>query len=176
VTIVPIVTVILSNRPIAESRKGRYTEDMESTRSHGRSFPLARRMLALTGKTYASWRVRHQHPFNFAIHLVGIPLAVVGLLVLVFEDWQWGLAGLVGGYLFQFVGHRVEGNDVGEWAGIKRLFGLPFVGVAPRYLGTGTPITESHVVTLEPWADRVKNPRNPDDPQNFSHPDSRYNP
>ena len=42
-------------------------------------------------------------------------------------------AGLVVGYLLQYVGHRAEGNDVGEWAAVKRLLGLPYVGVSPRY-------------------------------------------
>ena len=30
-------------------------------------------------------------------------------------------------------GHLVEGNDMGEWAGIKRLCGLPYVAISPRY-------------------------------------------
>jgi hypothetical protein len=80
-----------------------------------------------------NWRLRHQHPFNFAIHLIGIPLAVAGVGLLVAGSWLWGLGGLCVGYLLQFVGHKVEGNDVGEWAAIKRLFGLPYVGIAPQY-------------------------------------------
>ena len=36
------------------------------------------------------------------------------------------------GYLLQYLGHCVEGNDLGEWAGIKRLVGLPYVGISPR--------------------------------------------
>jgi hypothetical protein len=83
-----------------------------------------------------NWRERHQHPFNFGIHLVGIPMAVAGLLLLCVGwywdvPWYWGAGGLVLGYLLQYVGHRVEGNDVGEWAAIKRLLGLPYVGIAP---------------------------------------------
>ncbi len=67
--------------------------------------------------------------------MVGIPLAFAGLLLLFVPDvpWYWGAAGLVVGYLLQYVGHRAEGNDVGEWAAIKRLLGLPYVGVAPRW-------------------------------------------
>jgi hypothetical protein len=33
----------------------------------------------------------------------------------------------------QWIGHRVEGNDLGEWAAIKRMLGLAYVGVAPRW-------------------------------------------
>jgi hypothetical protein len=83
-----------------------------------------------------NWRERHQHPFNFWIHLLGIPLAVVGVVLffaLPWEQWYWGVACFVLGYVLQYVGHRVEGNDVGEWAGIKRLLGLPYVSISPRW-------------------------------------------
>jgi energy-converting hydrogenase Eha subunit G len=79
------------------------------------------------------WRQRHRHPFNFGIHLIGIPLAVAGVVLLFFLPWYWGVSAIVLGYVLQYLGHRVEGNDVGEWAGIKRLLGLPYVAVAPRW-------------------------------------------
>jgi hypothetical protein len=86
-----------------------------------------------------NWRLRHQHPFNFGIHLLGIPLAVAGAgLFFVSGGWPWGLGGLGVGYLLQYIGHRVEGNDVGEWAAIKRLLGLPYVSIAPQYKGPNT--------------------------------------
>jgi hypothetical protein len=71
-------------------------------------------------------------PFNFAIHMVGIPLAVAGVVLLFFLPWYWGVGAVVVGYFLQWLGHCVEGNDVGEWAAVKRLLGLPYVGVAPR--------------------------------------------
>jgi hypothetical protein len=80
-----------------------------------------------------NWRERHRHPFNFWIHMIGIPLAVIGVVLLFFVPWYWALAAFVLGYLFQYLGHRVEGNDVGEWAGIKRLLGLPYVSISPRW-------------------------------------------
>ena len=81
-----------------------------------------------------NWLLRHQHPFNFWIHLIGIPLAVVGVvLLLVTDGWPWGIGGLILGYLLQYIGHRVEGNDVGEWVAVKRLFGLPYISIAPQY-------------------------------------------
>jgi uncharacterized membrane protein YGL010W len=80
------------------------------------------------------WRLRHQLPFNFWIHLIGIPLAlVVAPLLLFFTDWYWAAAAFVLGYFLQWVGHQFEGNDLGEWAAIKRLLGLPYVGIAPRW-------------------------------------------
>lgn len=99
---------------------------------------------------YENWRARHQLPFNFALHLLGIPLALLVapalLLVLPVSQYPWAALAFVGGYLLQWVGHLAEGNDVGEWAAIKKALGLPYVGISPRWQqpeGTGTP--ETHV-------------------------------
>src|SRR5205807_39082 len=83
--------------------------------------PLRRRPLR---RVLRNWRQRHRHPFNFWIHLIGIPLAVAGVvLVFAVQPWYWGVGAFVLGYLLQYIGHRVEGNDVGEWAAIKRVLG-----------------------------------------------------
>lgn len=96
--------------------------------------PRRRRpVLRFLYRRWQGWRLRHQLPFNFAIHLLGIPLAVTGVVLLFFLDWYWGVGALVLGYLLQWIGHLAEGNDVGEWAAIKRLLGLPYVGIAPRW-------------------------------------------
>ncbi|MBI3411375.1 MAG: DUF962 domain-containing protein [Planctomycetes bacterium] len=92
---------------------------------------LARRPLR---RALRNWLERHQHPLNFWIHLIGIPLAVAGVVLFValpWNQWYWGAAAFVGGYVLQYIGHRVEGNDLGEWAAIKRVLGLPYVGIAP---------------------------------------------
>jgi hypothetical protein len=82
-----------------------------------------------------NWRLRHQLPFNFWIHvLLGIPLAYpVTIAFLVLQMWWWALGSFILGFFLQWVGHQAEGNDVGEWAGIKRLLGLPYVGISPRW-------------------------------------------
>ena len=95
--------------------------------------PLRRRPLL---RVLRNWRQRHQHPFNFAIHLIGIPMTVAGVVVLFLLPWNLWYAGVglfILGYVLQYLGHRVEGNDLGEWAGIKRLLGWPCVGIAPQY-------------------------------------------
>ena len=99
-------------------------EVFQSTQQASRRRPL-RRILQ-------NWLQRHRHPFNFWLHMAGIPLAVAGVVLFFFVAWYWALAALVLGYVLQYWGHRVEGNDVGEWAAIKRLLGLPYVSVAPR--------------------------------------------
>jgi hypothetical protein len=91
-----------------------------------------RPVLRFLRRRLEGWRLRHQLPFNFWIHMIGIPMAVTGV-VLLFWDWRWGLAAFVLGYVLQWIGHRFEGNDLGEWAAIKRLLGLPYVGISPRW-------------------------------------------
>jgi hypothetical protein len=85
-----------------------------------------------------NWLLRHRHPFNFWIHMIGIPTAVVGVVLLIaeWEYWWWGLTVLAAGYVLQWLGHVVEGNDVGEWAAIKMCFGMPVVAVAPQFVET----------------------------------------
>jgi hypothetical protein len=83
------------------------------------------------GKAIRNWLERHRHPFNYLIHIPGILLAVTGVVLLFCLPWYWGVGAIVLGYLLQWLGHLVEGNDVGEWAAIKRMLGMPYVGVAP---------------------------------------------
>ena len=109
------------------------------------NFPLARRGWAAGMRLRASWLVRHQHPVNFSLHLVGIPLGFAGVGLLLLDlaltglgyetplpAWYWLLGVSAVGYLLQFAGHAVEGNDVGELIPIKRALGLRVVEVAPR--------------------------------------------
>ncbi len=96
-------------------------------------FPIARKFLAFTGRVRRNWLLRHQNGFNFAIHMIGIPLAVAGLPLLFLTEWYWGVAAIVAGYFLQWIGHRVEGNDVGELIPLKRMLGLPVVAIAPQY-------------------------------------------
>jgi hypothetical protein len=103
-------------------------------------------VLRWIGRRLHAWKLRHQLPINFALHLVGIPLAVLGLLSLLFLSWYglpwyWGVAGLVVGYLLQFIGHRLEGNDVGELIPLKRLLGLPCITISPRFQREGRQAT-----------------------------------
>lgn len=96
------------------------------------SFPIARKLLALAGRARHNWLLRHQNACNFWIHMLGIPLALAGLVILFVAPW-YGLVAIVAGYVLQWIGHRVEGNDVGEFIPLKRLLGLPVVAIAPQY-------------------------------------------
>lgn len=46
--------------------------------------------------------------------------------------WDWALGAFVLGYVLQFVGHAIEGNDAGETILVKKALGMPYVAVIPR--------------------------------------------
>ncbi len=57
-----------------------------------------------------NYKEKHQHPLNRLTHSIGIPMIVVSL-PLFFFNWQWALALFVVGWILQFVGHAIEGNQ-----------------------------------------------------------------
>jgi len=113
--------------------------DSQPSPANATSRPTRRRpLLTFLRRRLEGWRLRHQLPINFWLHMVGIPMALGGVVLFIisfFSDlqWYWGVAAFFLGYLLQYIGHRFEGNDVGEWAAIKRLVGLPYVGISPRW-------------------------------------------
>ncbi|HJZ82490.1 MAG TPA: DUF962 domain-containing protein [Pyrinomonadaceae bacterium] len=77
-----------------------------------------------------NYQHKHQHPLNRLCHGVGIPLIVISLPLLFFR-WRWALLLFVLGWVFQFIGHLIEGNQpaffqnpiyllVGPWWLIRR--------------------------------------------------------
>ena len=58
----------------------------------------------------ADYKSKHQHPLNRLSHSIGIPMIVVSL-PLFFFNWRWALVLFVVGWIFQFVGHAIEGNQ-----------------------------------------------------------------
>jgi hypothetical protein len=87
---------------------------------------------------WARYWTRHRHPVNRALHIVGVPLlAGVGLLIIVqlvqgrWDLWWRPVLLLAMSYLLQWVGHRIEGNDMGEAVLVKKWLGRPYIAVAP---------------------------------------------
>ena len=71
---------------------------------------------------------RHRNRANQALHLVGVPLTfVVSIVFLVRQQWLWAVGCFLGGYVLQFIGHILEGNDAGELILVKKLLGRPYV-------------------------------------------------
>ena len=66
---------------------------------------------------------RHRNPWCRLLHLVGVPLAPFLFLYLLFQG-QFLAAGVafLAGYSLQWVGHRIEGNEVGEWTLLKAIW------------------------------------------------------
>lgn len=101
-----------------------------------------------------NWLQRHQNRFSFGLHLVGIPLTIVAVILAAVQlyESQWPLwwrpAALLGlGYALQWIGHRCEGNDMGEIILLKKFLGRPYVAISPRYQDSTseTPADAGHV-------------------------------
>ncbi|HYP00298.1 MAG TPA: DUF962 domain-containing protein [Pyrinomonadaceae bacterium] len=56
------------------------------------------------------YKAKHRHPLNRLTHSIGIPMIVLSL-PLFFFNWRWALALFVVGWILQFVGHWIEGNQ-----------------------------------------------------------------
>lgn len=65
---------------------------------------------------------RHAHPVNAVLHLIGVPMVFWGLYLLFSGLWENGLSLIVLGYFFQYLGHRAQGNEVGEVTLIKKIW------------------------------------------------------
>src|SRR6266851_7919709 len=78
-----------------------------------------------------SYKSRHRHPLNRLSHSIGIPMIAVSLPLFFFSR-RWALALFIVGWVFQFVGHAIEGNQpaffrnpvyffIGPWWWIRRV-------------------------------------------------------
>ena len=77
-----------------------------------------------------NYKSKHRHPLNRLSHSIGIPLIVLSV-PLFFFNWRWALGLFVAGWVFQFIGHAIEGNQpaffsnplyllVGPWWLVRR--------------------------------------------------------
>jgi len=57
-----------------------------------------------------NYKAKHTHPLNKLTHSIGIPMIVVSL-PLFFFNWRWALGLFIVGWILQFVGHAIEGNQ-----------------------------------------------------------------
>lgn len=76
---------------------------------------------------------RHQNCANQVLHLFGVPITfVVSVHFLIHREWLCAGAAFVGGYILQFLGHAIEGNDAGEVVLFKKLLGRPYTEFGPN--------------------------------------------
>jgi uncharacterized membrane protein YGL010W len=59
---------------------------------------------------FDNYKAKHRHPLNKLSHSIGIPLIVVSL-PLFFFSWKLALTFFVVGWVLQFIGHAIEGNQ-----------------------------------------------------------------
>ena len=88
----------------------------------------------------ANWLERHQNRASFWLHMVGIPLTMAACVLAIvqltqgrWDLWWRPVLLLIAGYFLQWVGHAIEGNELGEVVLIKRMLGKPYVAISPRY-------------------------------------------
>jgi hypothetical protein len=93
---------------------------------------------------------RHQHVASRVLHAIGVPMTVAALVLagVQLAGWRWDLwwrpASLfVLGYVLQYVGHLIEGNDMGEVVLVKKWLGRPYVAVSPRFERRPAPTPQS---------------------------------
>ncbi len=91
-------------------------------------------------KWWTNWKLRHQHPASLTLHALGIPLTVAAGVVAGVQllDGRWDLWWrpallFVVGYALQWVGHRIEGNTMGEVILFSKFFGLPYTAISRKY-------------------------------------------
>jgi hypothetical protein len=58
----------------------------------------------------AQYDHEHSSARNKVLHGVGIPMIFAGVMLLILTKWIWGVAFFVCGWIFLFLGHRIEGN------------------------------------------------------------------
>ena len=65
---------------------------------------------------------RHKHPVNACLHLVGVPLVFYSIYLLFTGAALYAAFCFVLGYLCQYLGHKAQGNEVGEVILIKKVW------------------------------------------------------
>jgi hypothetical protein len=81
-------------------------------------------MLKILQNYLRNYTSNHRNAGNRAFHLIGIPLAPWGgLYLLIRGRIAAAFAALVIGYGLQWIGHQIEGNQMGDWVLIKQLVG-----------------------------------------------------
>lgn len=64
---------------------------------------------------------RHAHPVNAVLHIVGVPAAFAGVYYLFIGKFFLAFSLIVFGYFLQYLGHKAQGNEVGEVTLIKSI-------------------------------------------------------
>jgi len=66
----------------------------------------------------AQYDHEHRNGWNRAMHAIGIPILLAGIIFASLTFWRAGLGFFVGGWVLLFAGHRIEGNDPAFFQGV----------------------------------------------------------
>jgi uncharacterized membrane protein YGL010W len=66
--------------------------------------------------------MRHANPVNAFLHIIGVPTVFFGLFLLFCHQSALGWSLFFLGYLLQYLGHRAQGNEVGEVTLLKKVW------------------------------------------------------
>jgi hypothetical protein len=85
-------------------------------------------------------RYDHEHSsaWNKLLHGVGIPMIFAGIVLLILTKWIWGASFFFGGWIFLFLGHRIEGNHPAFFQGPIYLLVGPWVAKEFCHFLSGT--------------------------------------
>jgi uncharacterized membrane protein YGL010W len=88
---------------------------------------------------FENWKKRHQNKTSFVLHMIGIPMTILAIPSLIIaivtgpDAWYWAaLLLVIVGYLLQFIGHAIEGNDAGEMILLKKMLGKPYIAIVDK--------------------------------------------
>ena len=65
---------------------------------------------------------RHKHPVNACLHIVGVPSAFYGMFLFATGKFASGSVLIFLGYFLQYLGHKAQGNEVGEVTLVKHIW------------------------------------------------------
>jgi uncharacterized membrane protein YGL010W len=82
------------------------------------------------------YKSKHQHPLNRLCHTIGIPMIVLALPIFFF-NWRWALTLFAIGWIFQFIGHAIEGNQPAFFTNPLYLFVGPWWLIRRAAIGLG---------------------------------------
>jgi len=81
-------------------------------------------VLAVLVNYLRNYMSNHRHPGNRVLHILGVPLAPWGaLILLVTGNFVAAIGAFLVGYGLQWFGHRWEGNQMGDLVVLKQLAG-----------------------------------------------------
>jgi uncharacterized membrane protein YGL010W len=87
----------------------------------------------------AQYEHEHSCGWNKLLHGIGIPMIFAGIILLILMKWAWGAGFFLGGWVFLFLGHRIEGNHPAFFQGaVYLLVGPIWVAREICVLLTGT--------------------------------------